>query len=91
VGIYIKSPSSKSGINSLPILSIGQTPTARITSAPTTAVLGYFKMPFKSGLYPAINNRLSGFFPSGVTFPLIKYPINTGITVTAKAALAAIA
>ena len=49
VGIYIKSPSSSSGINSVPSFVAGQRPMAAIITANKIIVLGAFNTSFIKG------------------------------------------
>ena len=78
-------------MNSLPILLMGQKPITNTTNAPKSVSLGKRSTVLSEGIYNHDKPLFTGFLCSASTLPLMKYPINTGTSVIASAADAAIA
>ena len=69
----------------------GIKPTHVMTNAIAIVDFGKRKTQSSTGRYIAIKSRLTGFLCSEITLPRMKYPINTGISVIARPAEAAMA
>ena len=90
VGMYIRSPSFKSGMNSEPNLVAGQRPTINRPAATISTITGLRVTTLIIGRYIQIIKRFNGLVCSGLILPRMKYPINTGTSVMDSKAAPAI-
>ncbi len=90
-GMYMRLPSRRGGMNSLPSPANGMSVNANAATAPTMTSTRARRDQRSTGRYTRAAQRLSGLAASGRIRPLMRNPISTGTTVTERSAAAAMA
>ena len=91
VGMYRRSPSSSSGMNSVPSREAGHSVAITTTVAAIVTAQGRRSASSRNGRYAAIAARLTGFAASGRMRPRTSHQISTGTSVIDSTEAATIA